>query len=84
MARCTTTWDAGALAAYDEVERRVTQLGAGFVRTRGFVCFEGRCPAVIGHTIAWVDDNHMSPAYSAQVAGAFRSAFARALPRLGR
>jgi hypothetical protein len=84
MRTCTTTWPAQSLAAYDEVARRVTQMGAGFLRTRGFVCFERRCPAVIGRTIAWVDENHMSAAYSAQVAGAFRAAFLAAVPEHGR
>jgi peptidoglycan/LPS O-acetylase OafA/YrhL len=78
MATCTTTWPREALAAYDEVARRVTRLGAGFLGTRGFVCFERRCPAVIGRTIAWADDNHLSAAYSAQLGGAFRAAFLRA------
>jgi peptidoglycan/LPS O-acetylase OafA/YrhL len=82
MRACTTTWPAGALAAYDEVRRRVTQLGAAFLATRGFVCFERSCPAVIGHTIAWADDNHMSTAYSARVAGAFRAALLRIDPAI--
>jgi peptidoglycan/LPS O-acetylase OafA/YrhL len=81
MATCTTTWPLRSLAAYDEVARRVTDLGAGFLRTRGFVCFERRCPAVIGNTIAWVDTNHVSAAYSAQIAGAFQAAFLRAIPK---
>ena len=80
MATCTTTWPAGSFAAYDEVSRRVKGLGVGFLGTRGFVCFERRCPAVIGRTIAWADDNHLSAAYSAQLAGAFRVAFLRAIP----
>lgn len=84
MASCTTMWPARALAAYDEVDRRVTQLDAGFLRTRGFVRFERQCPAVIGHTIAWVDNNHMSSAYSAKVAGAFRAAFIRTSAALTR
>jgi hypothetical protein len=81
MAACTTTWPGSSLAAYDEIGRRVTRLGAGFLRTRGFVCFERRCPAVIGRTIAWADTNHMSGTYVAEVSGAFRAAFVQAIPR---
>jgi peptidoglycan/LPS O-acetylase OafA/YrhL len=81
MATCTTTWPARSIAAYDEVARRVTRLGAGFLRTRGFVCFERRCPAVIGNTIAWVDTNHLSAAYSSGIARAFQAAFLRAIPK---
>ena len=79
MATCTTTWPAEALAFYDQVERSVTSAGAGFLRTRGFVCYERSCPAVIGHTIAWVDNNHMSATYAAELGAPFRAAFVRAL-----
>jgi peptidoglycan/LPS O-acetylase OafA/YrhL len=75
MATCTATWPASALAPYDGIERGAKQLGIGFLETRGLLCFDGRCPAVIGNTIAWMDTNHMTVAYSVQVAGAFRAAF---------
>lgn len=78
MAACTTTWPARSLAGYDTVRRRVTQLGAGFVATRGFVCYQRSCPVIVGNTIAWIDDNHLSSAYSAELGGAFRAAFHRA------
>jgi hypothetical protein len=81
MASCTTTWPAASLEAYDEVARGAKQLGVGFLPTRGFVCYERRCPAVIGHTIAWMDNNHMTVAYSVEIAGAFRAAFLRAIPK---
>ena len=81
MATCTTRWGPEALAGYDDVARHVSALGVGFIRTRGFVCFERSCPTVIGHTIAWADSNHLSAAYSGQVAGAFRTAFLQALER---
>jgi peptidoglycan/LPS O-acetylase OafA/YrhL len=81
MATCTTTWPRSSLAPYDEIARRVPNTGAGFLRTRGFVCFERQCPAVIGRTIAWADTNHLSAAYSAQVAAAFRAGILRANPK---
>ena len=84
MATCTTTWPRASLAAYDEVARRVTRLGAGFLRTRGFVCYRRSCPVVIDRTIAWADNNHMSAAYSAQLGGAFRAAFVRLVPKQAR
>ena len=84
MAKCTTTWSRQALELYDEVARRVTRLGAGFLRTRGFVCFEGRCPAVIARTIVWVDSNHLSAAYSARLGKAFGAGLAQAISRTRR
>jgi hypothetical protein len=81
MARCTTTWPQSSLAAYDRVQSASTQLGFGFVPTRGFFCYERECPAVIGHTIVWWDNSHITWAYSVEVWNAFRSAFLQALPR---
>jgi hypothetical protein len=75
MASCTTTWPASSLAAYDEIARRTKQLGVGFLETRPFVCFEHACPMVIGNTIAWMDNSHLTVAYSTQIAAPFRAAF---------
>ena len=74
MASCTTTWPASSLAAYDEIARRTTQLGVGFLPTRQFVCFEHECPAVIGNTIAWMDNSHLTVAYSTQITEPFSQA----------
>ena len=74
MASCTTTWPASSLAAYDEIARRTKQLGVGFLPTRQFVCFEHECPAVIGNTIAWMDNSHLTVAYSTQIAEPFSQA----------
>jgi peptidoglycan/LPS O-acetylase OafA/YrhL len=78
MDTCTTTWPASALVGYNQVKQRVTRHGIGFLATRGFVSYERQYPAVIGHTIVWLDGNHMTYLYSAQVAGAFRAAYFRA------
>ena len=74
MATCTTTWPASALEPYDEIARKAPKAGAGFLPTRGFVCFERECPLVVDRTIVWADSSsHMSAAYSAHVAAAFRA-----------
>ena len=80
MARCTTTWPPASLSLYDSVASRARHMGVGFIGTRGFVCFERRCPAVIGHTIAYWDNSHLTAAYVIQVAAPFRTAFVRATP----
>jgi hypothetical protein len=79
LARCMTTWPPTSLVAYDSVAREMGHLRIGFLPTRGFVCYARQCPAVVGHTIVWMDNNHLTGIYSAQVAGAFRAAFLRAL-----
>ena len=80
LASCMTTWSPSALAAYDEVARGARSLGVGFLPTRGFVCWKRQCPAVIGHTIVWMDSNHLTGIYSAEVAGPFRAAFMHVRP----
>jgi peptidoglycan/LPS O-acetylase OafA/YrhL len=81
LASCTTTWPRSSLAAYDEIARRTRQLGVGFLPTRQFVCFEHECPAVIGSTIAWMDNSHLTVAYSTQIAEPFREALREAMKR---
>jgi peptidoglycan/LPS O-acetylase OafA/YrhL len=75
---------AQSLALYDSVAARARRLGIGFVSTHGLVCFERRCPAVTGNTIADWDNSHLTWAYAVHVAGAFRTAFLRATPELAR
>ncbi len=80
MAHCTTTWPAASLKAYDKVRLEARRLGVGFLRTRGFVCYRRECPAVVGHTIVWRDNSHLTATYSAELAHAFRAGFLRAVP----
>ena len=81
MGTCLTKWPVSALRGYNHVRQGVTQLGIGFLATRGFVSYQREYPAVIGHTIVWLDGNHMTYLYSAQVAGAFRAAYLRETAR---
>ena len=58
-----------------------TLVGVGFLPTREFVCFEHECPTVIGTTIAWMDNSHLTVAYSTQIAEPFREAFRESMKR---
>jgi hypothetical protein len=78
LSTCMTTWPAESLEAYDTVARATERLGAGFLPTRGFVCYARQCPAVVGRTIVWMDNSHITGYYSARVAAPFRAAFLRA------
>lgn len=82
MSGCSTTWPPASLAAYDMVARATKKLGVGFLPTRGFVCYQRQCPAVVGRTVVWMDNSHLTGLYSAQLAGAFRAAFLRATTRV--
>ena len=80
MSSCTTTWPQTSLAAYDTVAREARRMGAGFLPTRGFVCHQRQCPAVVHRTIVWMDNSHLTGVYSAELAEPFRAAFLRASP----
>jgi len=79
LASCMTTWPPSSLTAYDTVARETKRLDIGFLPTRGFVCYRRQCPAVVGRTIVWMDNSHLTGLYSAQLAGPFRGAFTKAL-----
>jgi hypothetical protein len=81
MATCTTRWPPSTFRSYDRVSGTTKRLGIGFIPTRGFFCFERQCPAVIGHTVAYWDNSHITAAYALRVAGAFRTGFLQALAR---
>jgi peptidoglycan/LPS O-acetylase OafA/YrhL len=81
MATCTTRWPPATLRSYDRVAASTTRLGIGFIPTRGFFCFERQCPAVIGNTVAYWDNSHITATYAVQIAGAFRTGFLRAAAR---
>jgi hypothetical protein len=65
------------------MERSAKSLGVGFLETRGFLCYERRCPTVIGNTITRMDTNHLTVAYAVQIAGAFGSELRPLLTRAG-
>ena len=79
MARCTATWPPALLEPYDVIAARTEELGLGFLDTRGWFCFEYRCPAVIGRTIAYKDYHHITAAYALRLTWTFRAAFRRAI-----
>jgi len=57
------------------------RLGAGYIETRGWFCFEHMCPTVIARTITFRDSRHMTGAYALRLAGVFRTAFRAAVRR---
>ena len=80
MATCMTTWPTASLVAYDTVRSAMGRLHVGFIPTRGFVCYQRQCPAVVGRTIVWMDNSHLTGVYSAELADPFRAAFLRVRP----
>jgi len=79
MARCTTTWSEERFYLNDDLAALSKMDRFGFIKTRGWFCFESQCPMVIGRTIVYRDTGHLTRAYALDLAEPFRAAFRRAL-----
>jgi SGNH domain (fused to AT3 domains) len=78
MRDCTAVWWPAALRPYASIRARARRLRIGFVDSRGWFCFELRCPPVIGRTVVYWDQHHITGAYVVHIAEPFRAALARA------
>jgi len=78
---CMATWWPKRLEAYDAVERRAARDGVRFLDTRGWFCFDRRCPAVIGRTIVYFDLHHVTAEYALRLSAVFRAEFRRAIAK---
>jgi hypothetical protein len=81
MQRCTTEVS-GEATANDNIADIARFNHLGFLDTRGWFCWDGDCPMVIGRTIAYRDTGHVTETYASQLADPFRAAFRRAVGRL--
>jgi hypothetical protein len=79
MRSCTAAWPPDRFAVNADLASLAKAAGFGFVATAGWFCFNGRCPTVVGHTIAYRDTNHITKTYALELAAPFRSAFRRAI-----
>jgi hypothetical protein len=61
------------------VARATEAAGGTFLNTLGWFCFQHQCPTVIGNTIAYRDDSHVSVTYALQLRELFRDAVNRAM-----
>lgn len=61
------------LAVFDGID------GFHLLRTRDWFCSGNSCPLVIGNTIAYRDQDHVSTTYALQLSGRFRASFDRAV-----
>jgi peptidoglycan/LPS O-acetylase OafA/YrhL len=75
MADCTTTWPPISLRPYNNIAAGSRKLGMRFLDTRGWFCFERECPTVIGRTIAYRDNHHITAAYALRLTNPFTAAF---------
>jgi hypothetical protein len=77
LLHCSTAPTMPRLYSYIAAQTRFDN--AGFIDVRGWFCYQGICPMIIGHTIAMADMVHMSKTYSLQLTSTFRAAFRQAI-----
>jgi peptidoglycan/LPS O-acetylase OafA/YrhL len=47
----------------------------GFLKTRGWLCYQNQCPMVVGTTVVYADTGHLTVQYADRLTGPFRVAF---------
>jgi len=72
---CITTQTSATLAFNDSLPRLAQAKHFGFLKTRGWFCYQNRCPMVVGSTIVYRDTGHITVEYALKLAAAFRTAF---------
>jgi peptidoglycan/LPS O-acetylase OafA/YrhL len=78
MDRCSGQLDPDRLAAYQQVQTTTVNAGGGFIDSKGWLCALNRCPVVIGRTVAYLDNSHLTETYARQLGSPFRAAFRQA------
>jgi hypothetical protein len=79
LAKCTWTLAHEQVSVYEDAARAAASSGAAFLDTIGWFCFENHCPMVIGRTVTYRDNDHITKTYATELRGLFRDAFTRAL-----
>jgi peptidoglycan/LPS O-acetylase OafA/YrhL len=77
MRSCTTTWPEDRFYFNNDLAAIANRRGFSVLPTRGWFCFENQCPMVVGRTIVYRDQGHITEAYGLALAGPFRAAFRR-------
>jgi hypothetical protein len=69
----------GILALRTAMRSEAAAGHGGFVSTIQWFCAQTRCPTVVGNTIAYIDQNHISAAYATQLREPFAAELDAAL-----
>ena len=72
---CSSVWSPPAGAADSQVANLATQEGVGYIDTRGWFCLVSLCPMVVGHTVVFWDEGHITSEYAYELRNVFRAAF---------
>jgi hypothetical protein len=72
---CMTTMPSDTLAFNNGLPQLAQARHFGFLKTRGWFCYQNECPMVVGRTIVYRDGGHITPEYVLKLAAPFRTAF---------
>ena len=72
---CMTTQSSANLALNNALAQLATAKHFGFLKTRGWFCYQNECPMVVGSTVVYRDTNHITVEYMQRLAAPFRTAF---------
>jgi peptidoglycan/LPS O-acetylase OafA/YrhL len=75
MKTCTTTVPANVLAYNDTLAALAKANHYGFLKTRGWFCYQNQCPMVVANTIVYRDTGHITKSYALALTPPFRAAF---------
>ena len=75
MKTCTTTKPANVFAFNNNLAKAAKVNKFGFLKTRGWFCYQNQCPMVVARTIVYRDTGHITKTYALKLTAPFRSAF---------
>jgi peptidoglycan/LPS O-acetylase OafA/YrhL len=75
MRTCTTAPPANILAFNNNLAKVAKANQFGFLKTRGWFCYQNQCPMVVARTIVYRDTGHITKTYALKLTDPFRVAF---------
>ena len=70
-----TTQTSADIAFNNGLVQLATTKHFGFMKTRGWFCYQNQCPMVVGTTVVYRDTSHLTVDYAQRLTGPFRVAF---------
>jgi hypothetical protein len=75
MKTCTPRLPATRFAFINSLAKLAKARRFGFLKTRGWFCYQRQCPMVVRRLIVYRDQGHMTKTYAVALTGVFRNSF---------
>ncbi len=75
LATCNWTLTPAQVFVYRGEERAAMGGGASFLDTIGWFCYHKQCPVIVGHTVTFRENTHITASYATELRALFRNAF---------